>query len=132
MKTETGPAAVERVGGPPESALLAVEMSLERIRGDRTLYRQLLVIFIQTYADTADKLRAVLPARRAEAYRIVHSLKGAAATIGAEQLGAAAAQLETALRGGDPPVAALVRELERTLHAALRAAEQLTASSPRS
>ncbi|HRI51039.1 MAG TPA: Hpt domain-containing protein [Pseudomonadota bacterium] len=132
MKAEAGPAAVERVGGLPESALLAVEMSLERIRGDRTLYRQLLVIFIQTYADTADKLRAVLPARRTEAYRIVHSLKGAAATIGAEQLETVAAQLETALRGGDSPVAALVRELERTLHAALRAAEQLTASSPRS
>lgn len=131
MKAKACPAPVERVGGPPAPALLAVELSLERIRGDRTLYHQLLVIFTQTYADTADKLRAALPAQRAEAYRLVHSLKGAAATIGAEQVVIAAAQLETALRAGEPPVSALVRELERTLHAVLRAAEQLIASSPR-
>lgn len=130
-KAEACPAAVERAGGRPESALLAVEPSLARIRGDRSLYHQLLVIFAQTYADAADKLRAALPTRRAEAYRIVHSLKGAAATVGADQVVTAAAQLETALRAGEPPLSALVRELERSLHAALRAAEQLIASSPR-
>ncbi len=129
--TEARPAAVERVSGSPESALLAVELSLARIQGDRNLYHQLLVIFAQTYADAADKLRAALPTRRAEAYRIVHSLKGAAATVGADQVVTAAAQLETALRAGEPPLSALVRELERSLHAALRAAEQLIASSPR-
>ena len=79
MGAEARPVAVERVSGSPESALLAVELSLARIQGDRNLYHQLLVIFAQTYADAADKLIAALPARRAEAYRIVHSLKGAAA-----------------------------------------------------
>ena len=132
MGAEARPVAVERVSGSPESALLAVELSLARIQGDRNLYHQLLVIFAQTYADAADKLIAALPARRPEAYRIVHSLKGAAATVGAEQVVIAAAQLETALRAGEPPLPGLVRELEGTLHAALRAVEQLIASSPRS
>jgi HPt (histidine-containing phosphotransfer) domain-containing protein len=131
MKAEACPAAVERVSVPPESALLAVELSLARIQGDRNLYHQLLVIFVQTYADAADRLRAALPARCTEAYRIVHSLKGAAATVGAEQVVIAAAQLETALRAGELPLPGFLRELERTLHAALRAAEQLIASSPR-
>jgi len=104
---------------------------VERIRGDRHLYHQLLVIFARTYTDAADRLRASLPERRAEAYRIVHSLKGAAATVGAEQVVVAAARLQTALGAGDPGLEPQVTELELTLHAALRAISLLTASSPR-
>jgi two-component system sensor histidine kinase/response regulator len=112
-------------------APLAVEPAVERIRGDRHLYHQLLVIFARTYTDAADRLRASLPERRAEAYRIVHSLKGAAATVGAEQVVVAAARLQTALGAGDPALEPQVTELELTLHAALRAISLLTASSPR-
>lgn len=129
------PAAPVAGGGEVDSAVSApvldVDAAVARLMGDLPLYHQLLVIFLQTYSTAGEKLRAALPERAAEATRIVHSLKGAASTIGAERLTAAAASLEKALSGGTArSVAVQLLALESSLCATLVAAERFRTDSP--
>lgn len=132
------PPAVPAMGsGKADSAVSApvldVDAAMARLMGDLPLYHQLLDIFIQTYSTAGEKLRAALPERVAEATRIVHTLKGAAATIGAEQLTAAAASLEKALAGGAArSVAVQLLALESSLCATLVAAERFCTDCPMS
>lgn len=113
------------------AAVLDVDAAVGRLMGDKQLYHQLLAIFIQTYSTVGEKLRAALPARSAEAIRIVHTLKGAASTIGAEQLTTAAARLEKGLtRGASQAIAVQLLALESALCAALIAAERFRTDSP--
>lgn len=113
------------------AAVLDVDAAVGRLMGDKQLYHQLLAIFIQTYSTVGEKLRAALPGRSAEAIRIVHTLKGAASTIGAEQLTTAAARLEKGLaRGASQAIAVQLLALESALCAALIAAERFRTDSP--
>lgn len=118
-------------GAATAAAVLDVDAAVGRLMGDKQLYHQLLAIFIQTYSAVGERLRAALPARTAEAIRIVHTLKGAASTIGAEQLTVAAARLEKGLvRGTQEAVAVQLLALESALCAALIAAERFRTDSP--
>ncbi|SFM92328.1 Hpt domain-containing protein [Rugamonas rubra] len=74
---------------------------LRRLMGARPLYHQLLRRFAGDYADTAAHLRQSLDAGQTDAAgRLAHMLKGAAGLIGAGQVCALAAAIDTALRGG--------------------------------
>jgi HPt (histidine-containing phosphotransfer) domain-containing protein len=74
---------------------------LRRLMGARPLYHQLLRRFAGDYADTAARLRQSLDAGQTDAAgRLAHTLKGAAGLIGAGQVCALAAAIDTALRGG--------------------------------
>ncbi|WGG50756.1 Hpt domain-containing protein [Rugamonas sp. DEMB1] len=74
---------------------------LRRLMGARPLYHQLLRRFAGDYADTAARLRQSLDAGQTDAAgRLAHTLKGAAGLIGAGQVCALAAVIDTALRGG--------------------------------
>ena len=69
--------------------------------GARPLYHQLLHRFAGDYADAAARLRQSLDAGQTHAAgRLAHTLKGAAGLIGAGQVCAMAAVIDTALRGG--------------------------------
>lgn len=133
-----GPSAGAGVADLAASApVLDVDAAVERLLGDRPLYYQLLGIFIQTYSTAGERLRAVLQTRdtdpqgSAEATRMVHTLKGAASTIGAQQLTSAAARLEKVLAAGAPQaVAVQLLALESALCAALIAAERFRTDSP--
>jgi CheY-like chemotaxis protein/HPt (histidine-containing phosphotransfer) domain-containing protein len=105
------PAALERL----------VELS-----GDRDFVRDLLAEFRR---ELPDLLAAIATARSedlADAHRHAHSLKSAAASIGADALSAQAAKVEAAAKAGDRgAVAALLPELERAAAAADAAVEDL-------
>ncbi len=69
------------------------------VAGRVASYRRVLAMFVEHHADDLEHIRTALAeGGREEALRLAHSLKGAAATIGAEPLRAAALTLEMALK----------------------------------
>jgi two-component system sensor histidine kinase/response regulator len=102
-----GPAAgtakpVDRLShsaGLSEIAGLDVADGLNRVAGNRKLYRSLLGQFVDQQADTVSAVRASLAREDfASAERLVHTLKGVSGNLGAKALSGLAAELERSLR----------------------------------
>ncbi|MCX7615398.1 MAG: Hpt domain-containing protein, partial [Clostridiales bacterium] len=71
---------------------------LKRVGSNRELYMNLLLKFRASNADTPDNIKTALSkGDNNTASRLVHTVKGVAANIGANKLAAAASELETAL-----------------------------------
>jgi PAS domain S-box-containing protein len=103
---------------------LDAEFGLHCVGGKRDLYVRLLHKLVDGHRDDAARLRAHLAAgEHDEAQRLVHTLKGAAGTLGAVELQRAAAELESAIRSGlvgrgdEPEMAALIAWVEQALDA---------------
>ena len=96
-----------------------VTAGLKRTGGNRQRYQTLLRKFAEQQAATGASIRAALAnGDDATAERAAHSLKGAAATLGANGLSEAAAHAETAIRSGQKDggaVQALCLALDRVL-----------------
>lgn len=75
-------------GEPPAvQHILDIDEGLQRLMGDQRLYRQLLRRFRQDYQHVVDQVRQTLAQGDTEAaQRRIHSLKGAAGMIGAQEL----------------------------------------------
>lgn len=117
-----------------DAAVLDQAAGLRQLMGDQALYLQILRRFHQRYAGSAIQLRAALAGGdSAGAVRIVHTLKGAAGMLGAQQLQQAAAQLEAASCA--LPLAPLEQALRRLLgeiDQLLSAADEPAAPAPAS
>ncbi len=73
-----------------------VKKSLEMIGGDKVLYRKLLIQFQELCLNSMQEIEAALEARDMEKIgRIMHTLKGAAGSIGATNLATASGKIET-------------------------------------
>ena len=80
-----------------------LDEGLKRLQGNRKLYRKLLVNFAGSYADAADQIRRTLASSDYEqAHQLVHSLKGVAANLAADNLLEAAVELEKLVKHFDP------------------------------
>ncbi|KAB2919308.1 MAG: PAS domain S-box protein, partial [Dechloromonas sp.] len=78
---------------------LNADLGLHAVRGRVASYRRLLGRFIDSHGDDTAAIRqCLLKGEREEARRLAHSLKGAAATLGATAVQAAAAASEAAIR----------------------------------
>ena len=107
---------------PGNGHILCVEEGLERLMGDRALYLQLLRRFRQSYRDCAAQLRLALAAGELETLlRRVHTLKGAAGMIGAQQVYRQAEALEQA----QPDCGAALEQLAPALHSVLGMIESI-------
>jgi len=105
-------AAVESEETPDDSETMSVlsqiagldpARGISVLRGDAKAYARLLQRLVADHVDDSSQLTNKITGGQHDAAReIVHTLKGAAATLGAVQLQAAAAALETALREGHP------------------------------
>lgn len=85
----------------PAIAGVDVQAGLRRVLNKRAAYEALLRKFIQGQADAAEQTRRLLAEGRLDdAIRALHTLKGTAATIGAESLASQADALEEALQQG--------------------------------
>lgn len=94
---------------------LDVKEALPRVGGNETLYRKLLVTFMEDERETAVQVEGALRNDdRDTAWKLVHNLKGAAANLGAKPLASAAFELEMAIRAG-ADTAALLGRFSRTL-----------------
>ncbi|MBW7903343.1 MAG: response regulator [Rhodocyclaceae bacterium] len=105
----------------PALAGIDTEELLQRMMGRVASCRRLLAIFRQQYDDGAARLAAMVAAGDLETtHRFAHTLKGAAASLGAVALAQAARTLELASREGDAAAigsaaAAVGEELKRVL-----------------
>ena len=109
---------------------------LERLMGNKRLYRKLLVDFGTKYIETASDIRAALDTKDFEqVHSLVHNLKGLAGNLEAKDLQAAAAKLEKLVKGVEkktPSVKELklkFSELENALNQALKSAQSLGVSA---
>ncbi|CAG0995333.1 osomolarity two-component system, sensor histidine kinase NIK1 [Methylophilaceae bacterium] len=108
VKTGEMPQGVEKrrqdVGHAPEDMHidgLDVAQALQRVAGNRKLYRQLLQQFATVYESHTDEIRkALLNGQRLDAQRIAHSIKGLAGNIGATELATRAGDLERIISEG--------------------------------
>ncbi|WP_460534038.1 two-component regulator propeller domain-containing protein [Chitinimonas naiadis] len=121
---EAAGAVATRPDGLPVLSDVDIDQGLRYMNGSRKLYLRLLERFRSGYADTPEKMAALLEqGQYEEAHRLAHTLKGLAGNMGAGQIITAAAALEhaldTALRQGPPPYeldhAPLLAELNRVL-----------------
>ena len=81
---------------------LDMESGLERVGGNRKLYRKLLARFRDEQAETLIAIQATLAAGDLkEAGNLAHAVKGVAGNVGAELLHDAAKKMEDAIKKGD-------------------------------
>ncbi|NEV61387.1 PAS domain S-box protein [Thiorhodococcus minor] len=82
---------------------LSPDVGLRNVGGNERLYRRLLRRFIETHGQDLQRASELLSVgERDQARRLVHALKGAAATLGLEEMRAQAADLEAAISEGQP------------------------------
>ncbi|MCX8085927.1 MAG: ATP-binding protein [Rhodocyclaceae bacterium] len=110
---------------------LEVQMGLAQVRGRWPSYGRLLALFVEAHGGDAERIAELIEAGQlAEAERVAHALKGAAGSLGATAVQAAAERLDAALKLGDGRAARtalpalreelsrLVGDLQRALFAA--------------
>ena len=105
---------------------------LKRLRGNKRLYRKLLVDFGTKYTETASEVREALDAKNfKQAHSLVHNLKGLAGNLEATDLQAAAAEMEKLVKGDQKETPSTNQldqkfmELEKAINQALEAVQTL-------
>ena len=128
--SSTGPASVSVSVPPAPSGELVVPgidaaTALKRTGGNRKRYESLLQRFADSQSHALDEIRAALAGKDyTKAERLAHSLKGAAANLGASALAEVAATAEAAIGSNQsitPALESLSRSLDKTI-AAIRTA----------
>jgi HPt (histidine-containing phosphotransfer) domain-containing protein len=85
----------------PATPAIDMAAGVAHMSGDAAMFRRVLLRFSESFAGTPMQVRAAVAQGDAEhAQRLVHTLKGAAGTIGAGMLQGAALRLEQSLRSG--------------------------------
>jgi len=109
---------------------------LKRLRGNKRLYRKLLLSFATDYCGAANDIRIALDAKDFErTHSLVHNIKGLAGNLAATGLQSAAVNLEKLVKGVEktPPSAKKLNlkfsELDKALTQALKSAQSLGVSS---
>ena len=87
----------------PNSLPVSFDVGLQLCLGRSDLYRDIIVRFLQAFADEPAKVQAAVGARELQrAARIAHSMVSTAGILGAAPLSAAARELELGIAQGDP------------------------------
>jgi CheY-like chemotaxis protein/HPt (histidine-containing phosphotransfer) domain-containing protein len=108
---------------------IETQSALKRTGGDRQRYESLLRRFADAQVGAVGEIRTALGAQdSATAQRIAHSLKGAAANLGANALASAAGSAELAIKTQTDVESALVK-LEQALFAAVASIQQTIPST---
>ncbi len=113
---------------------LDFKSGLHAVRGKLTIYRRLLDTLADSHAGDFERMRQLLAAgEREEARRLAHSLKGAAATLGATRIFQSAAEVDQGFRQArsDADILSAIAECEKQyslLHDALQGGPSPTVS----
>jgi len=132
-RTATSPAAAPASIGPQAKEPAPLEQplpdvlpefdvaeGLQRLMGNRALYRKLLANFATHYIQAAATIRSALDAGDFEqAHGLVHAIKGVAGNLAAKDLQVQSAALEKLVKHADPSSPPPAAELNRA-HAAFR------------
>jgi HPt (histidine-containing phosphotransfer) domain-containing protein len=115
----------------PEIAGVNVADGLNRVAGNRRLYRDLLGQFAAKQGDAAAQVSTALESGDVKlAERIAHTVKGVAGNLGIAEVPAVAQRLEKALRDGDGTVSAVLGEFAGVMSAQVQAIEKALRDSP--
>jgi PAS domain S-box-containing protein len=118
----------------PELPGIDTADGLQRVGGNKTAYRKLLLKFAHNNANAVADIRAALQqGDQARAERLAHTLKGVAGNIGATALHKAALAAEAGIKAHSPESATLLEDCERWLQQVLQAVaalEQASAAPP--
>jgi HPt (histidine-containing phosphotransfer) domain-containing protein len=105
---------------------------LDRLQGNQKLYRKLLLDFGAKYTTTAVEIRGALDRGDFDqAHSLIHNIKGLAGNLAANELQAAAIEMEKLVKGGQKETASQKQldqkfiELEKSIHQALAAVRTL-------
>ncbi|MFC1851257.1 response regulator, partial [candidate division CSSED10-310 bacterium] len=103
---------------PDSRGGIDIKSGLKRIGGNRKLYAQLLRGFLRDYANIADEIKATLEqGNRAKAEQLVHTIKGVAGNISADELHSAAQELEKIIKlGKAADFNPIFKHFQNTLH----------------
>ncbi|MBF0132623.1 MAG: response regulator [Magnetococcales bacterium] len=107
-----------------------VRMGLQNVSGKRRLYLSVLENIYRGYRDIADRIRSALDRNdQTEAYRLAHTFKGTAGTIGAMSLHRASQRLESVLKlGVTERIEVLLTPFSQEVNRVMNALEPLIAS----
>jgi CheY-like chemotaxis protein/HPt (histidine-containing phosphotransfer) domain-containing protein len=112
-------------GTSDDHTALDVQGALKRIGGRSQIYVQVLKKFAPEFGKAHEVIRRYLAAHDKEAAsRMAHSVKGAAAAIGAVRLSPVAAKLETAIKNEGPDIDVLLSDFNSELEQALKAVDR--------
>lgn len=115
--------ATASASNPPVSAGIDLKAALQRLGGNTAMLTTILHSFAQEAQAAPDQLRTLLQqATHSEATRMLHTLKGLAATSGAAHLQQVAAELEKQVKTASTPInaSALVQQLQNAVHTTLQ------------
>jgi CheY-like chemotaxis protein/HPt (histidine-containing phosphotransfer) domain-containing protein len=108
----------------PEIAGVKVADGLNRVAGNRQLYRDLLGQFVAKQGDAASQIsNAVESGDLKLAERITHTVKGVAGNLGITEVQSVAQKLEKAIREGEGTVSALLAEFASMMGTQVQAIE---------
>ena len=125
-RAEASPMQSKSAGSSDEPTLpeidgVDVSIGLERVAGNKHLYRELLSQFAVKHQSAASAIRQALDKDdRSHAERLAHSLKGVSGNLGISQIFFLAGNLEKAIRDSDPAIETLVKELSSALERQIR------------
>ncbi|MBV9499688.1 MAG: response regulator [Acidobacteriaceae bacterium] len=109
----------------PQIARIDLADGLNRVAGNRRLYRDLLSQFAKKQADAATQISAALDSRDPKlAERIAHTVKGVAGNLGITQVHALAEKLEKAISQASNSVPALLEQFATVLRMEAAAIEE--------
>jgi PAS domain S-box-containing protein len=100
----------------PQIEGVDVPAGLQRVAGNKRLYLDLLSQFVTKQCPAGERIAAAIESGdHSLAERLAHSLKGAAGSIGINQISDSAGKLEGAIRGSHDDITTFVQELSSML-----------------
>jgi two-component system sensor histidine kinase/response regulator len=109
----------------PELEGVDVRNGLERVAGNKRLYRDLLTQFVQTHQQDDERIAtAIESGEYALAERLAHSLKGVAGNIGIKSVFSSAVKLEIAIRERNAALLAMTKEFGAVLSCQIRVMQE--------
>ena len=134
MLFRSGPVAPQPAAAAParaETPLLEVDVALQRLGGRQALYERLVQSFARDVPKEMDAFgRHLAQGSRADALRVLHTLRGLAGAVGASALAEFAGRQELALRDGVGAGAFDLAALQTLLDDSLAALAEAVAPAP--
>jgi HPt (histidine-containing phosphotransfer) domain-containing protein len=110
---------------------ISVDTGLARLRGNRKLYKELLVKFRENNLNALNDIRGAGENGDTDTVvRMVHKIKGVSGNLGANRLFRAARKLETKLKQGEGVPRHLLEEFQESMDEVFKAIENLEPKEP--
>ncbi|EIT7143307.1 Hpt domain-containing protein [Vibrio vulnificus] len=98
--------------GSEELPPIKIDLMMDSLSGDEESVQMLLSVFVQDHADEHSNFVATYRDDPETAQRIVHSLKGVAASLGADALRKVAMEIESSMKHGHEPTEQQLQQLK--------------------